>query len=64
MDAGWYPDPDPRVRGVQERWWDGYRWVDEVRPVAGTSRVSTDRAWMILVVLGVLAVIGYIAVTW
>ena len=29
--AGWYPDP--QAPGV-ERWWDGYRWTANARPVA------------------------------
>lgn len=28
--AGWYPLPD----GIRERYWDGTRWTDSVRPIA------------------------------
>ncbi|WP_163008344.1 DUF2510 domain-containing protein, partial [Streptomyces sp. S5] len=37
---GWYPDPGHEGDGPrQERWWDGGRWTDSLRP-AGPARAS------------------------
>ncbi|WDV30695.1 DUF2510 domain-containing protein [Streptomyces sp. AD16] len=33
---GWYPDPGHEGDGPrQERWWDGGRWTDSLRPAGG-----------------------------
>ena len=57
MVPGWYDDPDPRLKGMQQRWWDGGRWTSECRPVAGTTRVSLTLAWGVLVVLFIVGVV-------
>ncbi|MGH1522884.1 DUF2510 domain-containing protein [Leifsonia sp. L25] len=33
---GWYPDADTRF----QRWWDGLRWTDAVRPLAPSAPVA------------------------
>ncbi|MEY9953925.1 DUF2510 domain-containing protein [Leifsonia sp. EB34] len=33
---GWYPDADTRL----QRWWDGLRWTDSVRPLAPSAPVA------------------------
>ncbi|MET9594355.1 DUF2510 domain-containing protein [Streptomyces sp. NPDC006516] len=36
---GWHPDPGHSGIGpVQERWWDGSRWTDQLRPSPATVR--------------------------
>ncbi len=55
MEPGWFDDPDPRSLGMQERWWTGTQWADDVRPKAGMAKVSHDRAWIILACIAVAA---------
>ncbi|MFE4951614.1 DUF2510 domain-containing protein [Leifsonia sp. NPDC056665] len=33
---GWYPDADSRF----QRWWDGLRWTDAVRPLAPSAPIA------------------------
>ncbi|MFD6865486.1 DUF2510 domain-containing protein [Streptomyces diastaticus] len=45
---GWYPDPGHAGDGPrQERWWDGGRWADSLRPAGGPAGAApgTGQGW-------------------
>ncbi|NEB75819.1 DUF2510 domain-containing protein, partial [Streptomyces sp. SID14478] len=43
--AGWYPDPGQASDGPRtERWWDGGRWTDQVRPAAALPPLPPQAA--------------------
>lgn len=42
---GWYPDPGHEGDGPrQERWWDGGRWTDSLRPAGGPGAPAPQAA--------------------
>ncbi|WP_446049025.1 DUF2510 domain-containing protein, partial [Streptomyces albidoflavus] len=42
---GWYPDPGHEGDGPrQERWWDGGRWTDSLRPAGGPGAPGPQAA--------------------
>ncbi|TJZ81210.1 DUF2510 domain-containing protein [Rhodococcus oryzae] len=60
--AGWHPDPyDP---SASERYWDGERWTDQVRPrVASIGVKKKHQNWPWLVGAAVVAFIAFGAMT-
>ncbi|WPR54060.1 DUF2510 domain-containing protein [Streptomyces sp. S399] len=45
---GWYPDPGHAGDGPRhERWWDGGRWTDSLRPAGGPAGAApgTGQGW-------------------
>ncbi len=39
---GWYPDPRG---GLQERWWNGERWTDDVLTPSSKGRPANRPVW-------------------
>lgn len=49
---GWYPDPSGAAG--QQRWWDGARWTQQVRPQPGSNLAR----WPVVIGVAVVLVVA------